>query len=144
MCVLFLYLLENSESDDNEQINNVSAHVRNIILYHYLTASQQKQILSFGIESVTHKTYHTLRMCKIFGVATSVFLPKDKGIERGERALKLQLVRVEQMVRANELSFKLVYASNGSYNFPNIPNNRIRMEGNFYFRKMKINVSKEG
>ena len=76
-------------------------------------------------------------MRKVFGIATSGFLPLDNGIEKGKWTVKVRMDRVGRMVVAKEDSHKRVYRDDGkSYTYPKIAENRLQ--------NMEITGLKEG
>ena len=84
-------------------------------------------------------------MHKVFGIATSGFLPVDNDIEKGGRAVKVRMDRAGRMVAAKEDSYKRVYADDSKlYTYPKTAENKLRVKGQLYFQNMEITGSKEG
>jgi hypothetical protein len=48
------------------------------------------------------------------------------------------------MQKAKKDSYKRVYQEDGTYHYPKIPENKLRMKGEMYFESMEITGSNEG
>ena len=65
-------------------------------------------------------------------------------IEKGERSVKVRIDHAGIIVAAKEDSYKCFYKDDGLYTYPRLPETRLRVKGELYFKNMEITRSKEG
>ena len=75
---------------------------------------------------------------------TAFVLENGNDIRRGGIAVPISMVRVGKMMQATKDSYKRVYKPDGSYHYPQNPENRLREKGEWYFKSLELTGSSEG
>ena len=75
---------------------------------------------------------------------TAFVLTNNNDIRLGGTAVPVSMIRVGKMVCAPKDSYKRVYKPNGSFHYPTIAANRLRIKGQFYFKPLELTGSSEG
>ena len=104
----------------------------------------QKSVLFFGVTRQFHSVHHKSHIEKVLCLATTGFLPFNNNINEGGRSVKIHLQRAGGLVPAKKDSYKRVYKQDGTYHYPQVPQNRLRVAGELYFENWEITGSDKG
>ena len=77
-------------------------------------------------------------------IVISGFLMHNNDITAGGEAFPISLTRVGKMVKASKNSYRRVYKNDGTYHYPKIKNNIMRVKGKQYFTSVDLTGSKDG
>ena len=106
--------------------------------YALVLRSNLKSICSLGVEPVAQHTHHKSHMHKLMAIVVLAFIPKENNIAKGGKAFKVSMERAGRMVEAQKDSYKRVYREDGSYHYPAIEANKLRVKGQMYFEDMDV------
>ena len=95
-----------------------------------------------GIEPVIHNVQHKSHLQKTMGIASAAFVPKGNDMTAGGEAHLVSFVRVGKQVKAKKDTYRRVYAEDGTYTMPVLPQNQLRRKGSYYFTNMEITGSR--
>jgi len=77
-------------------------------------------------------------------VVVTAFVPTDNDFTKGGTVVPVACVRVGKMVKAKRDSFKRVYALDGTWKNPPIPENKLQSKGDIRFKSFELTGSNEG
>ena len=97
---------------------------------------------SLGACPVYHRIHHKNNIDKLLLICVMAIVPHDNDLRKGGRTYKLSMARCGGMVTAKKDTYKRVYKNDGSYHYPKIPENRLRVAGQKYFENWEITGSK--
>ena len=103
-----------------------------------------KSVPALGVEPLNTTVHHKSHIPKVMVIATTGFLPHDNNMASGGVAIKVSLTRVGRMKKADKDSYRRVYKDDGSFHYPNLPENLLRKKGTEYFQSLDITGSSEG
>jgi hypothetical protein len=108
--------------------------------YEIVVRKNNKSVPFFGVEPLVHSVQHKSHIGKVLIIASTAFLPVDNDVTAGGEAVLVGLQRAGRMVAAERDTFARVYApdGSGSYSYPKILANRLRVKGQEYFQGMEI------
>jgi hypothetical protein len=113
-------------------------------IYTIVVRTHNKCVPVLGVFPVKQSVHHKSHIEKILALATTGFAPHNNNIEKGGVAHKISLTRAGRMQKAKKDSYKRFYQEDGTYHYPKIPENKLRMKGEMYFESMEITGSNEG
>ncbi len=96
------------------------------------------------VEPVQHGVHHKSHLDKIMGIASTAYAPNGNDFSKGGTSFLVNLVRVGRMMAAARDTYKRVYRDDGTYHYPRIAENRLRIKGNLYFKGMEVTGSNKG
>ena len=83
----------------------------------------------FGRHPVFHRIHHTNSIDKLLAICAVAIIPFENDLRKGGEARKLLLARCSGMVKATKDNYKRVYKYDGTYGYPNLPENLLRERG---------------
>jgi len=86
-----------------------------------------------GCVPKAHGIHHKSHIGKILGISTVGYLSYFNDVVQGGEGIKIDMERAGGMVRASRDSYKRVYRDDGTYHYPQIPENILRRKGQEYF-----------
>ena len=104
----------------------------------------QKCVPEYGVGRTYHHVHHRNHIDKILGLCTTGFLPFENDFVKGGRGVKIHMQRAGGWISAERDTYRRVYRDDGTYYYPPIPENRLRVAGQQYFQNWEITGSNEG
>ena len=103
-----------------------------------------KSLTSIGLMPQNSYVHHKNHIDKYMYVVVTACVLNDNDFEKGGKAERVSCIRVGKYVEAKKDTYKRVYRENGTYHYPKIKENRLRVKGNQYFKSFELKGSKEG
>ena len=123
----------------------VLVHMDEKWFYAIRTRSNCKVLTSIGLEQSDYRAHHKNHIGKEMYIVVTAYVLRDRNdITKGGTAVPVSLVRVGRMVEATKNTYKREYKDDGSYHYPKIPENILRVEGEKYFKPCELTGSSEG
>ena len=122
----------------------VLVHMDEKWFYAIVTRANCKVLTSIGLEPNDYYAHHKNHVGKELYIVVTAYVINNNDITAGGKAVPISCIRVGKMVKASKNSYKRVYKTDGSYHYPQIPENIKRRKGEEYFKPMELNGSNTG
>ena len=110
-----------------------------------LSLEKNKYVPFLGMEKPTHHCVHKQsHLQKEMFICSTAFLPNDNNISSGGLLFKLSCERVGHFVEAKKNTYRRVYNADGSFSYPQIDVNMLRIQGEMYFQSLGITGANKG
>lgn len=109
--------------------------------YCLVIRSNNKWVPYFGVTPDHHNQHHKNSADKVLAIACVGFLPNENDPKNGGEAVPINITRCGRMKQAKKDTYQRVYNKNGTYTMPPIPENWLRVKGEWYFENMEITGS---
>ena len=126
------------------EIQFVSVHMDKKWFHAIQTRRNNKVLTSIGVDGADYYAHHKNYVGKCMYVVVTAFVPNDNDFAKGSIIVPVACVRVGKMVKAKKDSFERVYALDGTWTNPQIPENKLQSKGDMYFKSFELTGSNEG
>ncbi len=141
---LFWYFWRCAACCPVEDIQFVSLHMDEKWFHAIRTRCNCKVLTSIGLDQADYYAHHKNYVGKCMYIVVTAYVPFNNDITKGGIAVPVACIRAGRMIRAQKNTYKRVYAADGTYTMPAIPENQLRHEGQYYFKSLEVTGSTLG
>ena len=127
------------------KVRFVLVHMDKKWFFAFKTRRHGKILTSIGLDRNHVYARNKNKIYKEMYVVVTAFIPHyNNDLTKGGRSVPIACIRCGDLVKADKDSYKRVTDKNGNFSYPKIPENQLRVQGQYYFKPKELMGSSEG
>ena len=144
-CCTFWTFWKSCTAVPTEKVRFVLVHLDEKWFYAFKTRRNNKVLTSIGLESNHIYARNKNHIEKEMYVVCTAFIPHENNdLTKGGKSIPIACIRCGDLVEAQKDSFQRVYQDDGTFKYPRIDENQLRVEGEVYFKNYDLTGSSLG